>query len=74
MPKDKVGCRKFALGAEEKWQFPNASAAADGNKISLYCHGNTTSKFYNYKGLYRSVFLAPVPAGMRCIWEISGTS
>lgn len=51
MPKDKEGCRKFALGAEEKWQFPNASAAADGNKISLYCHGNTTSKFYNYKGL-----------------------
>lgn len=58
MPDTKEKWMELAQGAEEKWQFPNAFAAADGKHISKYCPNNTKSEFFNYKGFYSVVLLA----------------
>ncbi len=54
----KKGWLKLSRAAEERWQFPNAYAAADGKHISIYHPQNSGSSFYNYKGFYSIVLLA----------------
>ncbi len=51
---------KLAQGTEERWQFPNAFAAADGKHISIYHPKDSGASFYNYKGFYSIVLMALV--------------
>ncbi|XP_065069754.1 uncharacterized protein LOC135694802 [Rhopilema esculentum] len=62
----------LAKDAEERWQFPNSFADADGKHISIYhphCSGAT---FYNYKGFYSIVLLAFVDYNYRYIFADVG--
>lgn len=49
---------ELAEATEQRWQFPNAFAAADGKHIALYHPHNSGAEFYNYKGFYSIVLLA----------------
>lgn len=42
----------------ERWQFPNAFAAADGKHIQLIQPAKSGAEFYNYKGTFSIVLLA----------------
>ena len=48
MSKHEQRWRKLAEGAEEKLQFQNAFAAADGEHISLYSSRNTALQLYRF--------------------------
>ena len=41
-----------------RWQFPNCYAAADGKHIGIICPKHCGSQFYNYQGFLSVVFLA----------------
>ena len=41
-----------------RWQFPNCYAAANGKHIGIICQKNSGSQFYNYKGFFTIVLLA----------------
>lgn len=49
-------CKK----TNDRWQFPNSFAAADGKHIGLFHPHGSGSEFYNYKGFYSLVLLALV--------------
>ena len=43
--------------SNNRWQFPNCYAAADGKHIGITCPKNSGSQFYNYKGFFFSIVL-----------------
>ncbi len=48
----------LANATEQKWQFPNTFAAADGKHIAIFHPHDSGGTFYNYKGFYSIVLMA----------------
>ena len=72
LPSSQKEWLKLAEGAEQRWQFPNAFAAADGKHVSIYHPHNTGATFYNYKGFYSIALLAFVDYDYRFIYTDVG--
>ena len=60
MPSSKEEWLELPKETFERWNFPNAFAAADGKHVSLLHPNNSGSEYYNYKGFYSLVMLALV--------------
>eukprot|EP00112_Aurelia_sp_Birch-Aquarium-sp1_P012758 Seg2686.12 transcript_id=Seg2686.12/GoldUCD/mRNA.D3Y31 product="putative nuclease HARBI1" protein_id=Seg2686.12/GoldUCD/D3Y31 len=61
----------LANATEERWQFPNGFAAADGKHIAVYHPHDSGAKFYNYKGFYSIVLMAFVDYDYKFIYADS---
>ena len=57
VPSTKDEWMKIINKTYEKWNFPNAYAAADGNHILIIRQNNVSSEFYNCKGFHSIVLL-----------------
>ena len=54
-PKTEENWIALADKTEDKWQFPNGFAAADGKHIAIYHPEHSGAAFYNYKGFFNIV-------------------
>ena len=72
LPSSKEQWLNIANAVEERWQFPNAFAAADGKHISIYHPHNSGSEFYNYKGFFSVVLMAFVDHDYKFIFADVG--
>ena len=57
----------------QKWNFPHACGALDGNHIACKCPAKSGSQYYNYKGFYSVVLMALVDADYKFIWADVGS-
>ena len=72
MPSSEEDWLNLANGTQERWQFPNAFAAADGKHIAINHPYGSGSEFYNYKGFYSIVLLAYVDYDYKFIYADVG--
>lgn len=65
IPDTKEEWNEIIHNTYERWNFPNAFAAADGKHVGILCPNNSGSEFYNYKGFFSIVLLAFVDYNYR---------
>ena len=58
VPKTSDDWEVIVQQTENRWQFPNAIAAADGKHIGITCPPHAGSMYYTYKGFHSVVLLA----------------
>ena len=62
----------LAAQTEQKWNFPNAFAAADGKHIAIKKPEKSRGMYLNYKGFFSIVLLAFVTHDYRIIYADVG--
>ncbi|KAM4045321.1 uncharacterized protein ACNLHF_009133 [Anomaloglossus baeobatrachus] len=66
-PKTQDEWKKIASDFEQTWQFPNCGGALDGKHVRITQPHNSGSYFYNYKGYFSIILMAPVNANYEFI-------
>ena len=72
MPSTQEEWLRISECTKNRWQFPNAFAAADGKHTAIDHPHNSGSEFYNYKGFYSIVLMAVVDYDYKFIYADVG--